>query len=411
MASDKSWRGCFWGKIELMSLFFLFKTYLNHQYAHLMYSVVKMLTLSKPLNPNKYFCISMSGNSYGDNVKCLSDYIHEHQQDAEIIWAFSSGFIKKVECPHTTVKLYSFKYYYHVLTSKYILSNARLNQRMLHKRKGQVYLQTWHGTALKRLGYDIKKDRNLLQRIVKPDVFEFDVRNTDIMISGSRFMTNVFRNSFRFSGKILETGTPRNDIFFGDHPEIRERICQMYGVESDTQIILYAPTFRSNGTFDYYDVDSDLLQREWSKKTGKKCVFMVRLHPNLMHRSREMSTLFPNAINVSSYPDMQELLYATDLLVTDYSSSMFDFMYTFRPVLLYMPDYESYDRGYYFRLEDLPFILVKSNDYISNAVNELSYITYKNKVVVFLAQIGSVETGHASVNVCKELNSIVFNEK
>ena len=148
-----------------MSPFFLLKAFVMHQYAHLMYMMAKVVTMSKPLNARKYFCMSMSGNSYGDNIKCLSDYISEHQPDAQIVWAFKSGFIRKVDCPHTVVSLYSFKYYYHILTSRYILSNARLNQRMLHKQKRQKYIQTWHGTALKRLGYDIKKDRSFLQRM------------------------------------------------------------------------------------------------------------------------------------------------------------------------------------------------------------------------------------------------------
>ena len=364
-----------------------------------MYALAKIVISRKNILPNKYFCISMSGNNYGDNVKYLSDYIFSHQQNAEIIWAFSLYFKKSVECPHVAVKLYSFKYYYHILTSKYIVSNARLNQRMLHKRRGQIYLQTWHGTALKRLGYDIKKDRNLLQRIAQPDVFEFDVKNTDIMVSGSQFMTNIFRDSFRFTGKIIETGTPRNDIFFSNHPEIRERICSLYGIDKDTQIILYAPTFRSNGSFQFYNLDAEVLLDAWRKKTGKECVFMVRLHPNLMHRSHELAALFPSAINVSSYPDMQELLYATDLLVTDYSSSMFDYMYTHKPVLLYMPDYDTYDRGYYFELEELPFMIVNNNDQIQRVIDELSLLTYKNEVDLFLDKIGSVEAGQSSKKV------------
>lgn len=382
-----------------MSPSFYILTAINHLHAFIMYVMAKIVVSRIRILPNKYFCISMSGNSYGDNIKCLSDYIHQHQPDSQIVWAFKPDFAKIVDCPHTVVNLYSFKYYYHFLTSKYILSNARLNQRMMHKRNGQIYLQTWHGTALKRLGYDIKKKRYLLQRIVKPDVFEFDVRNTDIMISGSRFMTNVFRNSFQFNGRIIETGTPRNDIFFGNHPEIRERICQMYGIDPTLQIILYAPTFRSNGSFEFYDLDAESLQEAWRNKTGKESVFMIRLHPNMMHRSQEFSTLFPCAINVSSYPDMQELLYATDLLVTDYSSSMFDYMYTHRPVLLYMPDYETYDRGYYFELEELPFMIVKSNDQIQRVINGLSLITYKNGVDLFLDKIGSTEAGQSSKNV------------
>ena len=112
------------------------------------YPLAKIVTCLIPLCDNKYFCISMSGNSYGDNVKYLSDYIHAHQHNAEIVWTFSANFIKNIECPHIVVKLYSFKYYYHILTAKYIISNARLNQRMLHKRQGQIYLQTCRQTYI-----------------------------------------------------------------------------------------------------------------------------------------------------------------------------------------------------------------------------------------------------------------------
>lgn len=396
------------GKIKnSMSPFFLLKAFVMHQYAHLMYMMAKVVTMSKPLNARKYFCMSMSGNSYGDNIKCLSDYISEHQPDAQIVWAFKSGFIRKVDCPHTVVSLYSFKYYYHILTSRYILSNARLNQRMLHKQKGQKYIQTWHGTALKRLGYDIKKDRSFLQRMLRPDVFEFDVKNTDVMVSGSRFMTNVFRNSFRFEGKIIETGTPRNDIFFGDYPEIRQRVCNTYGIDPNAQVVLYAPTFRSNGTFNYYDLDSETLMREWSNRTGKDCVLMIRLHPNLMHRNQEMSALFPNAINVSKYPDMQELLYIADLLVTDYSSTMFDYMYSRKPVLLYTPDSEEYDRGFYFELSSLPFLIAYDNDSLPNVISSYDPVSYKSDVEKFLKRIESFEDGRASKKVVEFLHTTI----
>ncbi|MBR4239721.1 MAG: CDP-glycerol glycerophosphotransferase family protein [Prevotella sp.] len=384
----------------------LFDKILLYLKALVNYPLAKVITAYSPLKNNKYFCISMSGNSYGDNIKCLSNYISYYDPEAEIVWAFSPSFFSKADCPYKSVKLYSYKYYFHILTSKYILSNARLNQRMLHKRKGQVYLQTWHGTALKRLGTDVKtRKRGWLQRVLSPNVFQFDVNNTDIMISGSKFMTNIFRNSFHFNGPIYETGTPRNDIFFEKHPEYKDRICKRYGIDNDSQIILYAPTFRSNGSFEYYDINSETVIKAWEKKTSRKCVFLVRLHPNLMCRSNEFSQLFPNAINVSAYPDMQELLYASDLLITDYSSSMFDFMYTYKPVLLYIPDKESYDRGFYFNIEDLPFIIISNNGQIINTISSFDLLAYKKSIDLFNIGIGSVENGTASEQIYQLLKN------
>ena len=132
---------------------------------------------------------------------------------------------------------------------------------------------------------------------------------------------------------------------------------------------------------------------------------MVRLHPNLMHRSHELTALYPNAINVSSYPDMQELLYAADLLLTDYSSSMFDYMYTYKPILLYMPDYDIYDRGYYFTLEELPFMLTYSNNEIRESIQTFDITNFRKKVQKFLNNIVSYEEGCASKNVLYYLQS------
>jgi len=378
---------------------------LMHAMAWINYPAAKILTWRADLRKDKFFCISMSGNSYGDNIKYLSEYISEHAPHAEIVWAFSPSFFPKANCPFKSVKLYTFNYYYHILTSKFILSNARLNQRMLHKRRGQIYLQTWHGTALKRLGTDVKvPKKSWLKKLLLPGVFEFDVRNTDIMISGSRFMTNLYRDKFGFKGRIEETGTPRNDIFFQEHPEIREKVCSAYGIDKDKQIILYAPTFRSDGSFKYYDVDADKLMKCWTRKTGKECVFLVRLHPNLMHKSKEIAALFPEAINVSTYPDMQELLYTADLLITDYSSSMFDFMYTYRPVLLYTPDKDTYDRGFYFELDELPFMTGNNMEELKEQMSTFSLKQYKEKVMVFSEyKLCSLEKGHANENILKEL--------
>ena len=371
------------------------------------YPVVKIFTRFQSLQANKYFCISMSGNSYGDNIKSLSIYISDHDPKAEIVWAFSPRFFSKADCPYKSVRLYTFKYYYHILTSKYIFSNARLNQRMLHKRKGQIYLQTWHGTALKRLGTDVKtRKRSWLLRMLNPNVFQFDVNNTDIMISGSKFMTDVFRNKFLFKGRIEETGTPRNDIFFQDHPEIIEKVRSYYNIDPEAQIILYAPTFRSDGKLTYYDINAEKLMTSWEEKMGKKSVLMVRLHPNLQCKSKYFISTFPEGtINASDYPDMQELLYCADLLVTDYSSSMFDFMYTYRPVLLYVPDKESYDRGFYFNIEDLPFMIYTNNGDVSNTISSFDPIAYKKSIDLFNNGIGSVENGTASQHIYKLLKN------
>ncbi len=376
----------------------------NRVLSNVSYPIAYTLAGSKSLKKNKYFCISMTGNSYGDNIKSLSDYISEHDKDAEIVWAFSSGFIDKSGCKHKSVTLYSIEYYKEMLTSKYILSNARLNHRMFHKRKGQIYLQTWHGTALKRIGLDARTQRSWWNKLIMPPLLEHDVRHTDIMLSGSRFMTNIYRDKFGFQGDMWEIGTPRNDIFFEEHPEIIEKVHQYYDIPDDKSIILYAPTFRSDGSLQYYDIDAQRLKSKLEQCTGKEYVFLARLHPNIAYREAELKSMFPkDTIYASSYPDMQELLYATDILVTDYSSSMFDFMYTGRPVIMYTPDWNVYDRGFYFKKEELPFSIILDNNGIDSSVQHICSNNYKVQMEYFLHKIGSKEKGNAAEETINRL--------
>lgn len=382
-----------------MGKHFYHKT-VNRIKAYISYPIAQILSFFLQIDNSKYLCISMAGTGYGDSVKCISDCLKENDSQAKIIWAFLPEYYGKIKCDDTYVPLYSIRYYINALTSKYIISNTRMNQRMLHKRKGQVYIQTWHGTALKRLGFDIKRKRNVWKRLLLPSVFDFDMKNIDIMISGSTFMSRIYREKFGFKGQICEVGMPRNDIFFHDNANIIVKVKNYFHIPHRTKIILYAPTFRNDGLFTYYDIDYRTLLKVCEEKTGQKYVFVTRLHPNIRYKERELDQLFgPEVINASSYPDMQELLYATDFLVTDYSSSMFDFMLSHKPVLLYTPDKDSYSNGFYFKIEDLPFIHINDNSEIEQQLYTFDELAYSEKISAFLKKIGNKETGEASIKV------------
>lgn len=363
---------------------------------------VRIATYIFPLRNNKFFCIAMTGNSYGDSIKCLSDYIAVHHPNPIIVWAFSQSFYNKVNCSHIKVRMYSFKYYYHILTAKYILTNVSLEKKMFVKRRGQICVQTWHGTALKRIGVDMyRKKTSFFNRVTGGSTTEYTAHLTDIVVSGSRFMTDVLHNKCLYPLNIIhEIGTPRNDVFFHDNDNIRSKICHFYGINETEKIILYAPTFRKGGSMDFYNVELDRIRMQFEQLQGGHFVVMVRLHPNLLKKETTFLTLFPpNTINVSSYPDMIDLLYSADVLVTDYSSCMFDFMYTFRPVILYVPDRATYNRGFYMDIESLPFIIVNENFEIEEKLSSLNLSLYQKNVRRFLKEIGSCEQGIATQRV------------
>lgn len=356
-----------------------------------------------PIKKEKFFFMSMGGDSYGDSVRCISDYVKENNPNAEVIWAFSDYYYNIVDCDCRKAKLYSFHYYYHIVTSKYITTNFSCKKMMLIKRKHQVKLQTWHGTALKRIGDDAKiSDHSKFALLFRPDTLGIEAKRTDIFISGSSFMTDVYHRALKYLKNIYETGMPRNDIFFHSRPDITKKIRENYGIEENKGVILYAPTFRPDGKFTYYDVDLKTIKNSFQEKTGKEYVIYVRLHSGLLNKFKEISKFFPEGIvNATLYPDMQELLYGTDVLVTDYSSSMFDFMYTYRPVIMYTPDRDLYNRGFYFDIDTLPFIIINNNSEISSSLNSFNADEYRFAINKFLERIGSVDNGNSTEAVYK----------
>ena len=363
----------------------------------LLYISAKFFTLFIPIRKNKYFCIAMTGNSYGDSIKCLSDYIAEHDVNSQIVWAFTRDFYSMTCCEHKKVILYTFKYYYHISTSKYVLTNVSLNKQMFVKRRNQICIQTWHGTALKRIGTDMYKHKVSSASMIT----SYNARLTDIVVSGSRFMTDILHEKCLYPSDIIsEIGTPRNDVFFEDRPDIREKVYSLYGLREEEKIILYAPTFRSDGSMIYYDVDLHRIKTILEEKYGGKYVIMIRLHPNLMKHESTFNSLFSSDIvNASFYPDMIDLLYSADVLITDYSSCMFDFMYSYNPVILYVPDRLTYDSGFYFDIDKMPFVIVNDNSEIEDKMLKFDIKNYKSKLENFMKEIGSVENGTATAKV------------
>lgn len=371
-----------------------------HTKALLNYLVARCVVFFIPIRRNKFFCISMTGNSYGDSIKCLSDYVVKQNVNAEIVWAFTSNYFKIVNCEHKKVVFYSYLYYYHILTSRFIISNVSLDKKMLIKRRGQICVQTWHGTALKRIGTDMYPNNvSSFKRLLGGgNITKYNARLTDLLISGSRFMTEIYHTKCLYPLDIIhEIGTPRNDVFFHDTSSIKQRVYAHYGIDNKKKVLLYAPTFRKGESLDYYDVDLERIKTLLEKKEECEYIVMVRLHPNLIKKEKMFVAMFPQStINVSSYPDMIDLLCSADVLVTDYSSCMFDYMYSYKPIILYVPDRSTYDRGFYLDIDKLPFVVINSNKEIENKVSSFNNELYIEKINEFLLNIGSKESGNAT---------------
>lgn len=266
------------------------------------------------------------------------------------------------------------------------------------KKPGSVYLQTWHGTPLKRIHNDVlwAPDGRLAE-------LDRDVARWDYLLSPNTISTPRLREAFGFEGEILETGYPRNDVLSSPNaPALRAQVRAALGIADDVTAVLYTPTWRddefhADGTPDVeLALDVDAFVREM----GPGYVLLPRLHYLVTNRAEPVQ--HAGVVDVSRYPDVHELYLAADVMITDYSSTMFDFAITGKPLLFFAYDLESYRdslRGFYFDLEPLaPGPIMQTNHQVLAALKDLDgvRVSYRRPYRRFQKLFTHLEDGHAS---------------
>ncbi len=369
---------------------------------YLCFAVAFLLCFFRKTKSSQYFCVSMNGNSYGCNVKAFYDFVCKKVGEGNFVWAFGPSIYDKVNL-RRKVKLYTIAYYMSLLESEVIVSDQRFTKPLLpYKRKEQVYIQFWHGTALKKIEADIP---DLSEKYKRRAVW--DSSKIDLFFSGSAYMTMLYKTIFWYNGPVFETGMPRNDIFFHNCDNLKKSVYSIFGIPPAKKIALYAPTFRENLSIQCYKFDSELFINLLQKRFGGEWMLAIRLHPNLLNKKgtiKQIQEMFPQAIDVSTYVDMQELLAISDCLLTDYSSTMFDYAYSRRPCFLFLPDMDSYDRGYYKDIYDIiPFDSFSNDENMGKTILSFNKEEYEDKIRRFFMFVGSRENGNASENVFGQL--------
>lgn len=354
----------------------------------------------------RVMCWAYNFKQYGCNPRYLTDYILEHDTNFEIYWVFRKGIdTSKVDKRVKVIKFPSWEYYKLLATAEFLITNSRTEpfQIYWHKRPEQKYLMLWHGgVALKKVEGDAQ-DKLGYQYLHKAKT---DSRIADLMISGCSMQSKLLRKAFWYEGEIMECGIPRNDIFFHSeyHAEFKKRIYETYNIALDSHLVLYAPTFRRNKSIEPYRINWSRMYKALQKMLNvENITILVRLHPNLIGKVDTSSLVaFDNVIDATRYHDMQELLCVADMLITDYSSSMFDFAMLKRPCILYATDVNKYDRGYYFDLKELPFPLAENEENLLHIINNFSKEDYMKSLNTFLTDtIGLYENGNAAQSIMK----------
>jgi CDP-glycerol glycerophosphotransferase len=274
------------------------------------------------------------------------------------------------------------------------------------KRPGTTYLQTWHGTPLKRIHHDV-----LLAPPGRLDYLDRDVARWDVLLSPNPASSPRLRKAFGFDGPVWETGYPRNDRLVGPLAgATRTAVRRELGLADDERVVLYAPTWRDDEKYDQSvrDVPMHLHLGALAARldaSGTRHRVLARVH-NLM-TDRSHAEHAPGVVDVSLYRDVRELYLAADVLVTDYSSVMFDFALTGRPIVFYAYDLDRFRdeiRGFYFDLlPEAPGPVVRHEDELVEALLHHEPELWAGRYAAFRARYGCLEDGHATDRVLDRL--------
>ncbi len=348
------------------------------------------------------------GQSYGDQPKYIYEEMLSREMDKQytLIWALRKN---KMDLPIPgnckKIPYLSLRYLWCVMRCETIVNNSRFPQFLVTNPKS-VFLQTWHGTPLKRLGLD--QDEVYMPNTTTERYKANIVRSSkqwNYMLSQNRFSTERFCSAFALKQEqIWEFGYPRNDIL--SLPEekkqaIVSRVKQSLNIPQGKRVVMYAPTFRDNDTKQAkYNHTFPFDLNAFAQTLGEDTVLLLRLH-YLVSQTVGKEIRCANIIDASSYPDITELYLTADMLITDYSSVMFDYAITGKPMLFYMYDlavYRDMLRGFYFDLSELPGPMVEEYEQMTALTqNPAGFETeYAEKYLKFREKFNYLDDGYAA---------------
>jgi CDP-glycerol glycerophosphotransferase (TagB/SpsB family) len=280
-------------------------------------------------------------------------------------------------------------------TCRYVIINEWIRQKFKHQ-PFQVVLQTWHGSMFKRIGLDrpnFSKDEQLFLSLERG--------KWDILLSQNAHSTEIFRSAYAWDKPIWQEGYPRNDAM---STSSGEAVRELLGIRAGQKAVLYAPTWRDDHEeylVDFLDLPA------LAAELGEDYVVLLRGHSRTLRAGGNVRV--PGVIDVTSYPDVTELFLAADAMITDYSSVMFDYSVTGRPMIFFVPDlarYRDQTRGVYFDLEELaPGPVVFTQDAVATALRSMAEDapSYAAKYAAWREKFNAHDDGHSAERVIDRL--------
>lgn len=335
----------------------------------ILYPLLYLLGIFVKVDPKLVIFSSFNGKAYSDNPKYIFEYMKDDVNYANYHYIWGVKHTQDISGAKT-VKFNSLTYYYYLSKAKYWVFNAKMAP-YYYKKKSQVYLQTWHGTPLKRLAHDIVdngatyyRSKQSYKQMLKS--YDADSQHWDYLIASSPFSCQAFSTAFAFpKDKMLKVGYPRVDYLVNaDQAKIIDLKIK-YHLPLDKKVILYAPTWRDQSFDNHgykFELDVDFYQ--WQSALADDTIILFKPHYLISNQYQCPEELRNFVYLMAATEDINDAYLMSDVLVTDYSSVFFDYAVLKRPIYFYMYDFDYYEqelRGFYLDLQaNLPNDIVKT---------------------------------------------------
>lgn len=374
-----------------------------HIYQPLMRYCVKLFYYL-PVNKYKIVFLHDFGNGYGDSPKYMAEEIIRRGLPYDIVWLVNNKHLKFPK-QIRPVLLSRIRSVYELATAKVIVTTMK-GRCNLKKKNSQFFLYVPHGQIGAKY-VERQAGDNLSKNYQEGSKWHSSV--ADLFLSSSKIFTEEMLTWYWYDGEVFECGLPRNDIFFNYTCQDVARVKQKVGIPENMKIIFYAPTFRDNGNDAAYAIDTERLLQTLEKKTGDKWIMLIRLHPCFIWFKKPVFSFSDKVIDVTNYDDMQELLLISDVLISDYSSTMFDFHLLHRPVFLFTKDIEDYKKmrglkDWYFKV---PFPFCHDNEELLDSIEDFDMQMYQENCKDFDKFYGNLENGTATKQIIDWIETVM----
>lgn len=365
-----------------------------------------------PQKKNTIVFESFLGKQFSDSPRAIYEYIVDNNKDYDMYWSVDRRHMQYFDDKDVhAVRRFSIKWLFLMARAEFWVTNSRL-PLWIPKPNHTTYVQTWHGTPLKRLATDMDEVHMPGTNTVKyKENFIKEASKWDYLISPNAYSTEIFKRAFQFDRKMIESGYPRNDILINaNNQETINNIKKLSNLPLDKKIILYAPTWRDNQFYEKgkYKFDLEMDLEKMREELGEEYIIVLRLH-YLVAENLDLTGYEGFIYDFSYHEDIRELYLISDILITDYSSVFFDYANLKRPMLFFVYDIDEYRdnlRGFYFDFERMaPGPLVKTTEKIISEIKKVDASGFHPTETdeAFYKKFCYLEDGDASKRVVEEL--------